>query len=90
MAAVMEPSMIAVVTSILAGEGAALLPRADGVPLVAAVTAGVGVALVAYGLHMLWVYRGGRPEIALVPLRGAGWALRQNVLCGSRVQATSW
>ena len=36
MAAVMEPSMIAVVTSILAGEGAALLPRADGVPLVTA------------------------------------------------------
>ena len=54
-------SMIAAVTSILAGAGAALLLDASGVPLAAAVTAGVGAALLAFGLHMLWMYRRGRP-----------------------------
>jgi hypothetical protein len=57
-------SMIAAVTSILAGVGAALLLDAAGVPLVAAVSAGIGVALLAFGLHMLWMYRRGRPAMA--------------------------
>jgi len=57
-------SMIAAVTSILAGAGAALLLDAAGVPLFVAVAAGVGVALLAFGLHMLWMYRRGRPAMA--------------------------
>ena len=56
--------MIAAVTSILVGAGFALLLDAGGVPLVAAVTAGVGAALLAFGLHMLWMYRRGRPVMA--------------------------
>jgi hypothetical protein len=57
-------SMIAAVTSIVAGAGAALLLDTGGVPLAAAVTAGVVVALLAFGLHMLWMYRRGRPAMA--------------------------
>jgi hypothetical protein len=57
-------SMIAAVTSILAGVGAALLLDTGGVPLFAAVAAGVVVALLVFGLHMLWMYRRGRPAMA--------------------------
>jgi hypothetical protein len=53
-------SMVAAVTSIVAGPAAALLLDAVGVPVVAAVIAGAIVALLAYGLHMLWMYRRGR------------------------------
>jgi hypothetical protein len=44
------------VTSILAGAGSALLLDAVGVPLAA--------ALLAFGLHMLWMYRRGRAVMA--------------------------
>jgi len=57
-------SMIAAVTSILAGVGAALLLDIADVPLIAAVAAGVVVAFSAYGLHMLWMYRRGRSAMA--------------------------
>ena len=57
-------SMIAVVTSILAGAGVALLLDIAGVPLPSAVIAGVAAALLAYGLHMLWMYRRSRPAMA--------------------------
>ena len=57
-------SMIAVVTSILVGAGVALLLDVAGVPLPAAVIAGVAAALLAYGLHMLWMYRRSRPAMA--------------------------
>ena len=57
-------SMVAAVTSIVAGAGAALLLDAIGVPVVAAVIAGTVVALLAYGLHMLWMYGRGRPAMA--------------------------
>ena len=53
-------SMIAAVTSILAGVGAALLLDTADVPLPAAVAAGVGVTFAAFGLHMLWMYRRGQ------------------------------
>lgn len=53
-------SMVGAVTSILAGAGVALLLHAAGLPVPAAVIAGVGAALAAYGLHMLWMYRRGR------------------------------
>jgi hypothetical protein len=53
-------SMVAAVTSILAGAGSALLLRAAGLPVAAAVIAGAGAALPAYGLHMLWMYSRGR------------------------------
>jgi hypothetical protein len=57
-------SMIAAVTSILAGAGVALLLDAVGVPLAAAVIAGVAATLLVYGLHMLWMYRRRRPATA--------------------------
>lgn len=57
-------SMIAAVTSILAGAGSALLLDAVGVPLAAAVAAGAAAALLAFGLHMLWMYRRGRAVMA--------------------------
>ena len=57
-------SMIAAVTSILAGVGVALLLDTAGVPLFAAVAAGVVVAFLAFGLHMLWMYRRGEPAMA--------------------------
>jgi hypothetical protein len=57
-------SMIAAVTSMLAGAGAALLLDAAGVPLAAAVIAGVAAGLLAFGLHMLRMYRRGRPVMA--------------------------
>jgi hypothetical protein len=57
-------AFIAAVTSILAGAGVALLLDVGDVPLAAAVIAGVGVALLAFGLHMLWMYRRGRPVMA--------------------------
>jgi hypothetical protein len=57
-------SMIAAVTSILAVVRAALLLDAGGVPLFAAVAAGAVVALLVFGLHMLWMYRRGRPAMA--------------------------
>ncbi len=62
-------SMIAAVTSILAGVGAALLLDTATVALVAAVTVGAAIAFVAFGLHMLWMYRRGRPAMALSPVR---------------------
>lgn len=57
-------SMIAAVTSILAGAGAALLLDVAGAPLPAAVIAGVAAALLAYGLHMTWMYRRGQRLMA--------------------------
>ena len=57
-------SMVAAVTSILAAAGAALLLDAAGVPVPAAVAVGTGVALMAFALHMLWMYRRGRPVMA--------------------------
>ena len=57
-------SMIAVITSILVGAGVALLLDAAGMPLPAAVIAGVAAALLAYGLHMLWMSRRTRPAMA--------------------------
>ena len=57
-------SMIAAVTSILTGVGVALLLDTAGVPLFAAVAAGVVVAFLAFGLHMLWMYRRGQSAMA--------------------------
>jgi hypothetical protein len=57
-------SMIAAVTSILAGVGTALLLDITGAPLFAAVAAGVVVGFLAYGLHMRWMYRRGQPAMA--------------------------
>jgi hypothetical protein len=57
-------SMVAAVTSILAGAGSALLLHAVGLPVPAAVIAGAGAALPAYGLHMLWMYRRGQSAMA--------------------------
>jgi hypothetical protein len=57
-------SMVAAVTSILAGAAAALLLDIAGLPVPAAVIAGVGAAVLAYGLHMRWMYRRGRPAMA--------------------------
>ena len=57
-------SMVAAVTSILAGAGAALLLDAAGLPMPAAVIAGAGIAMLAYGLHMLWMYRRGQSAMA--------------------------
>lgn len=57
-------SMIAAVTSILAGVGAALLLDTAGVAMFAAVIAGVAAAFLAFGLHMLWMYHRGQPVMA--------------------------
>jgi len=57
-------SMIAAVTSILIGAGVTLLLDTVKVPLPAAVTVGVMAALLAFGLHMLWLYRRGQPVMA--------------------------
>jgi hypothetical protein len=57
-------SMIAAVTSILAGAGAALLLETASVPLLAAVITGVGVTIVTFSLHMLWMYRRGQSAMA--------------------------
>ena len=57
-------SMVAAVTSILAGASAALLLGAARVSVPAAVTVGVAAALLAFGLQMLWMYRRGRPAMA--------------------------
>jgi hypothetical protein len=57
-------SMVAAVTSILAGAAVTLLLDIVGLPVPAAVTVGVGVAVLGYGLHMLWMYRRGRPAMA--------------------------
>jgi len=57
-------SMIAAVTSILVGVGTALLLDVAGVPLFAAVAAGVVVGFFAYALHMRWMYRRGQPAMA--------------------------
>ena len=57
-------SMVAAVTSVLAGAGAELLLDTAGVPLATAVIVGVGVALLAFALHMLWMYRRGQPAMA--------------------------
>jgi hypothetical protein len=57
-------SMVAAVTSILAGAAAALLLDVAGLPVPAAVIVGVGVALPTFGLHMVWMYRRGRPIMA--------------------------
>jgi hypothetical protein len=54
-------SMIAAVISILAGVGAALLLDTAGLPLPAAVTVAVVVAFSIFGLHLVWMYRRGRP-----------------------------
>ena len=57
-------SMIAAVTSILAGVGATLLLDTASVPLPAAVIIGVAVTIVTFSLHMLWMYRRGQPAMA--------------------------
>jgi hypothetical protein len=57
-------SMIAAVTSILAGAGAALLLDVAGMPVPAAVIAGVAVALLVFGLQMMWMYRRGQRLMA--------------------------
>ena len=57
-------SMIAAVTSILAGVGAALLLDTASMPLFAAAITGVGVTILIFGLHMLWMYRRGQPAMA--------------------------
>jgi hypothetical protein len=57
-------SMIAAVTSILAGAAAALLMDVAGLPIPAAIIVGVGVALPTFGLHMVWMYWRGRPAMA--------------------------
>jgi hypothetical protein len=57
-------SMIAAVTSILVGAGVTLLLDVSDVPSPAAVTVGVVAALLTFGLHMLWMYRRGRPVMA--------------------------
>ena len=56
-------SMVAAVTSILTGAGVALLLDIS-LPVPAAVIAGVGVSLLAFGLHMLWMYRRGRSAMS--------------------------
>jgi hypothetical protein len=57
-------SMVAAVTSILAGAAVALLLDVAGLPVPAAVIVGVGVAVPMFGLHMLWMYRRGRQAMA--------------------------
>jgi hypothetical protein len=57
-------SMIAAVTSMLAGVAVALLLDTAGVPLLAVVLSGAGVTIVTFGLHLLWMYRRGRPAMA--------------------------
>jgi hypothetical protein len=57
-------SMVAAVTSILAGAAVALLLDVAGLPVPAAVIMGVGVAVPMFGLHMLWMYRRGRQAMA--------------------------
>jgi hypothetical protein len=56
-------SMVAAVTSILAGTAALLLDVA-GLPVLAAVIIDVGAAVPTFGLHMLWMYGRGRPAMA--------------------------
>ena len=53
--------MIAAVTSILPGVGAALLLDTARLPLPAAVAVGVVAAFSIFGLHLLWMYHRGRP-----------------------------
>jgi len=57
-------SMVAAVTSILAGAAVALLLDVAGLPVPAAVIMGVSVAVPMFGLHMLWMYRRGRQAMA--------------------------
>ena len=57
-------SMVAAVTSILAGAAVALLLDVAGLPVPAAVVVGLGVSVPTFGLHMLWMYRRGRPAMA--------------------------
>jgi hypothetical protein len=57
-------SMIAAVTSILTGVGAALTLDIAKMPLFVAVIIGTGVTIVTFGLHMLWMYRRGQPAMA--------------------------
>ena len=56
--------MVAAVTGILAGAGAALLLDTAHVPVPAAAIAGVAAALLTFGLQMLWMYRRGQPAMA--------------------------
>ena len=51
-------------TSILSGAGAALLLDVVGGPVPSAVIAGVAVALLAFGLQMMWMYRRGQRLMA--------------------------
>jgi hypothetical protein len=62
--------MIAAVTSILTGADTALLLNTAHVALSAAVV-DIAAALVAFGLHMLWMYR--RVSRPSLPLRGLGY-----------------
>lgn len=57
-------AMIAAVTSILAGVGTGLLLDAATVPLPAAAAVGAVAAIGVFVLHMLWMYRRGRPAMA--------------------------
>ena len=51
------------VTSIEIGAGVALVLGVAGAALPAAVIVGVAAALLAYGLHTLWMYHRGRPAM---------------------------
>jgi uncharacterized membrane protein YebE (DUF533 family) len=53
-------SMVAAVTGVLAGAGAALLLDSARVAVPAAVIVGVAAALLAFGLQMLWMYHRGQ------------------------------
>jgi hypothetical protein len=56
--------MIAAVTSVLAGVGVALLLDAGVLVLPGAVSVGAVAAIGVFGLHMVWMYRRGRPAMA--------------------------
>jgi hypothetical protein len=53
-------SMVGAITSMLIGAGAAVLTDAAGLPVPVTATVGAFAALLAFGLHILWMYRRGR------------------------------
>jgi hypothetical protein len=57
-------SMIAAVNGIVIAAGAAAVADAAGVTPPATVIVGVAAALLAYGLHMLWMHHRGGPAMA--------------------------
>jgi cytochrome c biogenesis protein CcdA len=56
-------SMVAAVTSVLVGAGAAVLGTTAELPAAVTATAASLATLVAYGLHILWMYRRGRSTL---------------------------